>query len=166
MSLLASLNSILASAIVLSGCSIAPSESPNKDPSPADRIRIEEAFFRLILRHNTSGAQGHTAMYCIGIGKLGSLTDPDSRLLMSLADIMPHVVPASYCKFHGDVTSKTTRKHSLIFNVESIVCNNSTSCTVVGGYLEGNLGAGGGTYIAERNNQIWTIHSTAISWIS
>ncbi len=155
----------LAFTLALAACSITSSKSPQENPG-LKLLQIDEAFLRFLFEHNSSGQQSHAAVYCIGIGKLGNLADPDNRLLRRLSDLRPSIVPASHCKYDIEVTSRASGRRSLIFNIESVKCRTDALCEVIGGYLEGNLSADGGTYIAERHNRTWIIHNPLTKWIS
>jgi hypothetical protein len=144
-SLLARLAAIALAGVWVGACSTEPTVQA------IDRTQVEEAFFRYLFAHNEA-ASGPVAAYCVARtpaqvapGGIGPTVDPDARLIASLSDVTPKVVPVSRCSFSVEgVVERDSNRAALVFYAGPVECDRRAKCRVRGGYYQAGLSASGG----------------------
>lgn len=155
---------------IIFGLCVASLMACSANPPPLDAASARTAVIRHIIVNDTYAKPMKLKTICAGFGKLGALYDPNRAVLNILREQKPGIRPASACALDeksGLVKDLSTAQLAIIFYAETVVCT-AIECKVTGGYLIGNLGAEGRTYIATPTGQGWKIRSdlTSPAWIS
>ncbi len=152
------------------GLCVAPLIACSANRPPLDAASARTAVIRHIILNDTYTKPMKLKTICAGFGKLGALDDPNRAVLKILREQDAGIRPASACVLDeklGLVKDVSTAQPAIIFYAETAVCT-AIECKVTGGYLIGNLGAEGRTYIATPTGQGWKIRTdlTSPAWIS
>lgn len=130
-------------------------------------LDIREAVFRYQFRHNASGQQQKTGVYCLSL-TYDELTDPPAELMKRFSAQKPPVREASNCvsDLIRGVRDKVTGKPGIVFFAAKVDWISANVVDVWGGYYEGGLSASGNTYRVVRRNGRWTVVKDHMNWIS
>lgn len=130
-------------------------------------LDIREAVFRYQFRHNASGLQQESGVYCLSL-TYGEPTDPPDELMKRFIDQKPTVRKASKCVVDPmrGVQDSVTGKPGIILFAAEIDWISANTVDVWGGYYGGLLSASGNTYRVVRRNGRWKVVEDRMNWIS